>query len=145
MDTIEIKKHHVYILFDENKNTYVGYTVNPERRIKQHNRVLVGGAKFTSRHSIRSGDPWHWKFLMVVHCSEFTYNSALSFEWSMKYPTNKRPQPFKTPEARINALPLVFRNPKFSHLHFFVELCEHKYMHLLNNALEGVDNVTIKI
>ena len=39
--------------------TYVGFTVDPERRIRQHNGEIVSGAKST-----RSGRPWD--MLMVV-------------------------------------------------------------------------------
>ena len=39
--------------------TYIGFTVNPSRRIRQHNGELVSGAKST-----RSGRPWD--MVMVV-------------------------------------------------------------------------------
>jgi putative endonuclease len=38
----------IYLLYNTNNNsTYVGITVNKERRIRQHNGELVGGAKYT--------------------------------------------------------------------------------------------------
>lgn len=49
----------VYVLINtESNKTYVGITNKPERRIRQHNGDLVGGAKYTK---INKGDG-QWQF-----------------------------------------------------------------------------------
>ena len=82
--------HYCYILYSSiNSKTYNGYTVNPVKRIRQHNGVIKGGAKYTTRlHS-------EWTYLIIVELVdvEWTYNDALSFEWHIKYPTNRKPRP----------------------------------------------------
>jgi predicted GIY-YIG superfamily endonuclease len=93
-----------YILYNtENNVTYNGYTVNFERRLRQHNGEISGGAKGTKKHAGK------WKFLIVVGSEDFTKNSAMSFEWHTRYPTGKKPRPkeFAGPIGRLNGLKMV--------------------------------------
>lgn len=58
--------------------TYVGFTNNMSRRLRQHNGEIKGGAKATRR-----GRPWE----LIVYVQGFlTNNEALSFEWYMHHP-----------------------------------------------------------
>lgn len=58
---------------------YIGFTVDPERRLRQHNGELEGGARATGH-----GRPWR----MVLHVSGFAAKvSALQFEWSLTHHT----------------------------------------------------------
>jgi len=73
--------HYCYILYDELSNkTYVGYTNNPERRIRQHNGLIKGGAKYTTRQHKSE-----WKYLAIIASPDFTHQTALSFEWYVKH------------------------------------------------------------
>ena len=95
--------HYVYILYSiENKRTYVGYTVNPVRRILQHNGVLKGGAKYTSAFG-----PW------VLFCliGGFSDNiEALQAEWALKHVSKKR----KTIAQRLTDLNALMKKEKFT-------------------------------
>lgn len=81
MDT---RFHCVYLLTSLDPQCegdyYIGYTVNPLRRLRQHNGELVNGARRTSRR----GRPW-----TIVCCvSGFTEDrAALKFEWCWQNPT----------------------------------------------------------
>jgi predicted GIY-YIG superfamily endonuclease len=55
------------------KHTYVGSTVAPARRIKQHNRVITGGAKATKKDQ-------PWEMLLILH-GFLTWSAALHFEY----------------------------------------------------------------
>ena len=70
---------HVYCLATVNEpiRTYIGATVNLDRRLAQHNCEKAGGAKATC---VRGGD-WY----RVCYVSGFLDNhEALSFEWHWK-------------------------------------------------------------
>ena len=75
--------YHCYCLrstdFKYRNKNYVGFTVNPERRLKQHNGIRKGGAWKTRR----GGRPWEF----VVLVSGFpTHKMALQFEWAWQHP-----------------------------------------------------------
>ena len=69
-----------YCLVNEKGNTYVGFSTNLDRRLRQHNQELKGGAKATKGS--------HWKRICVVTGFP-THQSALQFEWKWKYLTKK--------------------------------------------------------
>lgn len=77
--------YFVYLLESARGHTYVGATVNLDRRLRQHNRELVGGAKLTGKQVAR-GDRWR----RVAHVRGFpSWPAALQFEWRWKQLTRK--------------------------------------------------------
>ena len=57
--------------------SYIGATVAPHRRLRQHNGELAGGARRTRSRT-------DWRFKCIV--SGFrTWQEALQFEWAFKY------------------------------------------------------------
>jgi putative endonuclease len=109
--------NYCYILANACNQTYNGYTNNLSRRVRQHNSEIKGGARYTCGKG-------PWEYIAVITCDDeaFTMRRALSLEWSIKYPTNKRPRPreYQGASGRINSLSLVFSNPKFADLRFVV-------------------------
>lgn len=66
-----------YCIRNETKNkTYVGATNHFTRRIRQHNREIVGGAKSTAGHK--------WHKIILIHGFN-TRHDLLSFEWHFKH------------------------------------------------------------
>jgi predicted GIY-YIG superfamily endonuclease len=70
-----------YCLVSETGRTYVGFSVNLDRRLRQHNGELVGGAKATKGLS--------WKRMCSV-AGFPTQQAALQFEWKWKFLTRKQ-------------------------------------------------------
>lgn len=126
MDSI----HYCYVLFNDTGLTYNGYTVNPSRRIRQHNGIIVGGAKYTSRHN-------GWKFLYTITSEQFTKHSALAFEYMVKYPTRRKPAPkiYRTVQGRLESLALVIAYEKFANLEFTIKVLP-QYIDQLKDHLQ---------
>ena len=78
---------YVYLLVSTNGNTYVGATVDLERRLRQHNQEINGGAHATGI-KVAQGETW----TRAAHVSGFpNWPAALQFEWRWKQLTRKLP------------------------------------------------------
>ena len=94
----------VYLLVtNRSRATYVGATVDLERRLRQHNSELVGGAKMTTRR-VRTGEKWS----VVCYVKNFpTWRSALQFEWKWKHLSRGNSIP-----SRLRALSALLVSPR---------------------------------
>ena len=104
----------VYLLINTtNKYTYLGITNNSKRRIRQHNCIIKGGAKYTSS---KKGDG-EWIYHLKI--KNMTKRESLSMERIAKL--TRRRGKGKTPLAkRISVLiPLMEKFP----------FCEIEYFH----------------
>jgi predicted GIY-YIG superfamily endonuclease len=89
----------VYLLESSDGTTYVGATVDLERRLRQHNKEIKGGAHATGV-KVAKGQNWR----RVLYVSGFPdWSAALQFEWRFKQLSRKRPEK-KPLERRIAAL-----------------------------------------
>lgn len=86
--------------------TYVGATVNPDRRLRQHNGELSGGARATA------GRRWRRRFLVGGFREE---REALRFEWRWKWLTRQAPGDTWM-ERRTHALSLLLASEGFSYV-----------------------------
>lgn len=93
----------VYLLetLEKPSRTYVGATIDIERRLQQHNQLQSGGAKATAGRQ--------WK--RVCHIRGFPHQkSALQFEWKWKHLSKTQEGgPLK---RRLNALIILLQLEK---------------------------------
>lgn len=79
----EMTDWYCYMLVrDDGRRTYVGATVNPARRLRQHNGEIAGGARATR------GGHWTRRYLVGGFADE---RDALRFEWRWKWLTRQAP------------------------------------------------------
>ena len=98
------KQHYCYLLknnYDPHKNrTYNGYTVDPKRRIRQHNQEIKGGARYTKKWGNKN-----WEIYVLIKGFPDNKN-ALQCEWKIKHPAPKkrRPNRYNSPVGRVIGL-----------------------------------------
>jgi len=112
-----------YIIFDRVK-TYVGSTVNLNRRIRQHNGEIKGGAKYT-----RGGN---WQYYCVIFNIDNQKNKCLSEEWHIKWMSNKVKNATNTYDRRKLGLEKYYctREQTISPFTYVIFISKHflKYM-----------------
>ena len=91
----------VYLLESSiTKSTYVGATVDLDRRLRQHNKEISGGATATSIR-VKNGEIWS----RPCYVEGFpTWNTALQFEWRWKQISRKLDTKISPMERRMIAL-----------------------------------------
>jgi structure-specific endonuclease subunit SLX1 len=91
---------YVYLLVSSDDATYVGATVDLDRRLRQHNKEIKGGAHATSAKVLK-GETW----VRACHVSGFPdWPAALQFEWRWKQISRKLPIKMLPLERRMLAL-----------------------------------------
>ena len=76
---------YVYLLHSTDNSTYVGATVDLDRRLRQHNKIIKGGAHATSM-KVNAGQTWE----RACYVEGFpNWQAALQFEWRWKQISRK--------------------------------------------------------
>jgi predicted GIY-YIG superfamily endonuclease len=94
---------YCYLLYTDEGQTYVGATVDPDRRLRQHNQEIVGGARATGMR-VAQGQIWK-RACYLTGIPE--WRTALQIEWrwkqlgrtqckSVRHPMDRRLQSLKT-------------------------------------------------
>lgn len=91
---------YCYCLVSSGGGTYIGATVDVDRRLRQHRCELSGGAKAT-RARVSAGETWR----RYCYVGPFNKHDALSFEWHWKHKSKK--QHGGALERRIAALNML--------------------------------------
>ena len=93
----------VYLLVSSDGATYVGATVDLDRRLRQHNKEIKGGAHATGT-KVSKGEMWE----RALHVEGFPdWQAALQFEWRFKQLSRKFPKQMYPLERRIKALKML--------------------------------------
>ena len=90
----------VYLLHSTSNATYVGATVDLEKRLRQHNKEIKGGARATSI-KVEQGEIWE----RACYVEGFPdWQAALQFEWRWKQLSRKLPARLFPLKRRMMAL-----------------------------------------
>jgi predicted GIY-YIG superfamily endonuclease len=92
---------YCYLLCTDSGQTYVGATIDPDRRLRQHNKEISGGARATG---IKVAQGQLWK--RVCYISGIPeWRSALQIEWRWKQLSRTAFKSIRNPiERRLKAL-----------------------------------------
>jgi structure-specific endonuclease subunit SLX1 len=91
------------MLYTDDGHTYIGATVDPDRRLRQHNQELAGGARATG---IQVGRGLLWKRACYVVLPE--WRTALQFEWRWKQIGRTQCKSVKNPiKRRLHSLKVL--------------------------------------
>jgi predicted GIY-YIG superfamily endonuclease len=111
---IPVKPWYCYILRNKQNEfrnlTYNGSTNDPNRRLRQHNGEISGGARFTS--STHGG----WEIYAIM-TGFVDHKNALSCEWRIKHTNGKpgsRPANHRGVLGRIRGLNEIVRLPRWT-------------------------------
>ena len=132
--------HFCYLIINETgRNTYVGYTVNPTKRLRQHNGEIKGGAKYTSRNGRA------WQYIAIISSPVFDNHLALSLEWHMKeHKRGKtRGSSFDPITNRINLLQKAIQHEKFKDLPIWLHVANTEYKCAFETAFSTFNNVDV--
>lgn len=91
---------YVYLLVSTSGSTYIGATIDLNRRLRQHNKEIKGGAHATGI-KVSQGETW----TRAAYVSGFPdWQSTLQFEWRWKHLSRKYPVKTNPLERRLKAL-----------------------------------------
>ena len=90
----------VYLLLSSDNATYVGATIDLDRRLRQHKKEIKGGA-FATSAKVNKGETW----IRACHVEGFPdWQAALQFEWRWKHLSRQLSKKLKPLERRMKAL-----------------------------------------
>jgi structure-specific endonuclease subunit SLX1 len=96
---------YVYLLLSSDNATYVGATVDLDRRLRQHNKEIKGGAHATGA-KVAKGETW----IRAAHVAGFPdWQAALQFEWRWKQISRKLPAKMCPLLRRFQALDMLLK------------------------------------
>ena len=96
---------YVYLLLSSDNATYVGATIDLNRRLRQHNKEIKGGAHATGA-KVEKGETW----IRAAHVKNFPdWQAALQFEWRWKQISRKLPAKMCPLLRRFTALDMLLK------------------------------------
>lgn len=96
---------YVYLLLSSDNTTYVGATIDLNRRLRQHNKEIKGGAHATGI-KVEKGETW----IRAAHVKNFPdWQAALQFEWRWKQISRKLPAKMCPLLRRFQALDMLLK------------------------------------
>jgi predicted GIY-YIG superfamily endonuclease len=95
---------YCYMLYTDEGQTYIGATIDPDRRLRQHNKEITGGARATG---MRVAQGLTWKRACYIQGIP-EWRSALQIEWRWKQLGRTKFKHIRNPiERRLYSLKML--------------------------------------
>lgn len=136
-----MRSYYVYLLGSlktpNSKASYIGFSTDPEHRLRQHNNEVGGGARHTSKYR-----PWHHIAIMSGFPNKIV---ALMFEWQWQHADRSRitkskmtlaKSAYSGPQGKLRILFTLLQQPIWAQMQLKVNFQEYTAFEFFKSLIE---------
>ena len=134
--------YYCYMLYTDRGQTYIGATTDVNRRLRQHNKEISGGARTTG---IKVAQGLHWEIACYISGIP-EWRSALQIEWRWKQLGRTQFKHIKNPfERRLYSLKYLLEldKPTANSIPYDCYPDGRPVINFMNDDIQGTYNIVL--